>query len=87
MIFSVSYIYTYLCPSSPFIYPSVCYDSKQFIIFFYKYLTFFVEVGAHFLEEIVKQFSSIYSSTNLNEESDKRMDNLILLLAYHFNFR
>jgi len=45
------------------------------------------EVGAHFLEEIVKQFNSIYSSTNLAADSDKKMDNLVLLLAYHFNFK
>jgi len=46
------------------------------------------EVGAHFLEEFVKVFNSIYLDADLSgDDGDKRLDNLILILSYTFNFR
>jgi len=46
------------------------------------------EVGAHFLEEFVKVFNSIYLDADLTGEAgDKQLDNLILILSYTFNFR
>ena len=42
------------------------------------------EVGAQFLELIVRRFDSLFEANN--NDQDKVMDNLILILAYLYNF-
>eukprot|EP00088_Acartia_fossae_P050313 TRINITY_DN5628_c0_g1_i2.p1 TRINITY_DN5628_c0_g1~~TRINITY_DN5628_c0_g1_i2.p1 ORF type:complete len:821 (+),score=294.37 TRINITY_DN5628_c0_g1_i2:36-2465(+) len=45
------------------------------------------EVGAHFIEEFNKLFFQYYRTANLNEDTSKELDNIMVMLAYIFNFR
>jgi nucleolar MIF4G domain-containing protein 1 len=44
-------------------------------------------VGAHLLQEVVQLFRTAYSAANLLTEERKVTDNLVLLLAYVYNFK
>ncbi len=44
------------------------------------------EVGAQFLELVIRKFDSSYQSSDVQTTSEKELDNLILIIAHLYNF-